>query len=302
MDIFVSYPAAGRIDFHSRHLFNDPDGELCRQFIERVLHAEPVHAVTVKAPGAKHQPHVAELHYCPRTYTRGQVVDGLYGFLQGGAEGDLSGNHAPDHSPAKRSAGRPRLKSHHLRRDPQGVIRIFRHGPIVTNWEVKHELPGRIRLRNPALYRKRETCQAIECELMSVLGIDNYKTSPLTASVLVKYDPAAIRRDQIIEILDSALAGAEDQTGYDKADLDFPLCTLSVPLAAAGQFLFPPLLPAVGLLLAYNSKSTGTEDRVCTSNRTAPSTALNPTPTTRHTTSTARRRNQSRAICRRRWR
>ena len=45
-------------------------------------------------------------------------------------------------------------------RDSNGEIRYFRHGTIVTHWEIKHELPGRLRLRNQTIHRKAEICQA----------------------------------------------------------------------------------------------------------------------------------------------
>ena len=74
-------------------------------------------------------------------------------------------------------------------RNEKGQIRFFRYGSVVTNWEVKHEIPGRLRIKNPVIHRKSDLCQAIERELMSVLGIDSYKTNPLTSTVLVQYDP-----------------------------------------------------------------------------------------------------------------
>ena len=95
-------------------------------------------------------------------------------------------------------------------RDGNGEIRYFRHGTIVTHWEIKHELPGRLRLKNPVIHRKAELCQAIERDLMGVLGIDYFKTSSLTSTVLVKYDPKQLSRDQIVEILETALADAEN--------------------------------------------------------------------------------------------
>ena len=94
-------------------------------------------------------------------------------------------------------------------RDANGEIRYFRHGTVVTHWEIKHELPGRLRLKNPVIHRKGELCQAIERELMGVLGIDYFKTNPLTSTVLVQYDRRQLTRDQIIEILETALANAE---------------------------------------------------------------------------------------------
>ena len=71
---------------------------------------------------------------------------------------------------------------------------------------------------------------------MSILGIDNYKTSDLTGSVLILYDAKQLNKAKLVEILDSAIAQAEVSEAKDKADLHLPLCTASLPLAAAAQF------------------------------------------------------------------
>ena len=141
-------------------------------------------------------------------------------------------------------------------RNEKGGVRYFRYGSVVTNWEVKHELPGRLRIKNPLIHRKSDLCQAIERELMSVLGVDSYKTNPLTATVLVQYDPHELTRDQIIEIIDGALATASHPPVKDKPDLHLPLCTVSVPFAAAAQFAAPGLLPVAAGLFAYTSIPT----------------------------------------------
>ena len=65
----------------------------------------------------------------------------------------------------------------------EGVVRLYRHGPLVTTWQIKSETPRSIRLYHPSLYRRKEVCQAIERELMSVLGIDNYKTNSMRCTV-----------------------------------------------------------------------------------------------------------------------
>jgi hypothetical protein len=141
-------------------------------------------------------------------------------------------------------------------RDANGEIRYFRYGTIVTHWEIKHELPGRLRLKNPLIHRKAELCQALERELMSVLGIDYFKTSPLTSTVLVQYDRKQLSREQIVEILETALLSAEHPSKQDTVDLQLPLCTASVPLAAVAQFAAPALLPAAAVLFAYTSIPT----------------------------------------------
>ena len=44
--------------------------------------------------------------------------------------------------------------------DRLGVVRYYRHDTIVSGWEIKQESPGRLKLKNPVLYRKVELCQA----------------------------------------------------------------------------------------------------------------------------------------------
>jgi heavy metal translocating P-type ATPase len=141
-------------------------------------------------------------------------------------------------------------------RDRHGVVRYYRHDTVVTGWQVKHESPGRLKLKNPVLYRKSDLCQAIERELMSVLGVDKYKTSSLFSTVTVDYDPAQLTRGQVLEILDSALAAAEHPTKLDRLDLHLPICTAALPLTATAQFVVPGLLPAAAVLFAYTSIPT----------------------------------------------
>ena len=142
-----------------------------------------------------------------------------------------------------------------------GVVSYSRPVVAPSGWQVKLDRPGRIRLKNAVLYRKSELCQAIERELMTVLGIEKYKTGSITCKVQVDYDPRQLTRDQVVEILDSALANAEHPAKLDKLDLHLPICTASLPLAAAAQFVFPPLLPVAAVVFAYSSIPTFREAR-----------------------------------------
>ena len=141
-------------------------------------------------------------------------------------------------------------------RDANGEIRYFRYGTIVTHWEIKHELPGRLRLKNSIIHRKAELCQVLERELTSVLGIDFFKTNSLTSTVLIQYDRRQLSREQIVEILEAAPLNAEHPDRKDSVDLQLPLCTASVPLAAVAQFAAPAFLPAAAILFAYTSIPT----------------------------------------------
>ena len=110
---------------------------------------------------------------------------------------------------SKAATARVSLADVLLMPDRKGITRIGRNGTHATSWEVIHETPGRLRLKHPALYRRKEVCQGIERELMSVLGIDSYKTRPSTGTVLITYNKRDLRKDQVLSILDRAMARVE---------------------------------------------------------------------------------------------
>jgi hypothetical protein len=140
-------------------------------------------------------------------------------------------------------------------------VRYFRCDGLVTGWRVCSDRPGRLRVKNPALFRKSPLCHAIERELMGVLGIDHFSTNAITCTVKVDYDPRHLSATQVVEILDAALAGAESPAGLDKLDLHLPICTASLPLAATAQFAAPATLPVAAVLYAYTSIPTLKEAR-----------------------------------------
>ncbi|WP_397571133.1 heavy metal translocating P-type ATPase [Schlesneria sp. T3-172] len=175
---------------------------------------------------------------------------------RGSRNGQVAGqNGTTAHSSAERAPS-VSLADILLMPDRKGVTRVGRNGNHATAWEIIHEIPGRLRLKHPALYRRKDVCQSIERELMSMLGVDSYKTRSSTGTLLVTYNQRDLRKDQVITILDRAIARAELSPHLDPPDLDFPLAIASVPLAAVAQFAFPPLLPVAGLLFGYTSITT----------------------------------------------
>jgi Cu2+-exporting ATPase len=248
LDVSVSFPSAGVIRLRSDSLFGDPEGPACRRLIERIFLSKVISSVAITAG---EEPR-ADLCHCPRTFALPDVIRRLKGLLGPGWTGDSG--------PTPRGAGTMRVAASKAARD-RGTVRYYRHDAIVTPWEIKSDLPGRLRLGNPILFRKRALCHGIERELTGVLGIDRFSTNPITASVLVHFDPKRLSRAQVIEILDSALAGAAPPPSPDQPDLHLPICTASIPLAASAQFVAPPLLPAAALLYAYTSVPTFREAR-----------------------------------------
>lgn len=91
---------------------------------------------------------------------------------------------------------------------------------------------------------------------MSVLGVDNYKTNSMTSTLSLTYNPRQIKREQILELLDHAIVQAEVPARLDKWDLELPIATGSIFLAAVAQFSVPALLPIAVLVFAYSSITT----------------------------------------------
>ncbi len=145
--------------------------------------------------------------------------------------------------------------------DDRCTVLYYRQDLAVSDWQIKSDLPGRLRLKNPVLFRKNALCQAIERELMGVLGIDRFSTNSLTSTVLIHYDRHELTKTQVIEIVDAALAGAEQPPALDKLDMHLAVCTASLPLAATAQFVAAPLLPAAAALYAFTSIPTLKEAR-----------------------------------------
>ena len=230
-------PAEGVIRVESALLFAKADGHHCRRFLERVFLAPEIHSAAITASAKPY----ADLHFDAKRHRRRDVLRRLATLLKDGG--------------AKHGPGREKLAIAPAitARDQQGVVRYRQYENLVTGWQVVTNQPGVIKLKNPVLFRKAVLCQAIERELMSVLGIDRYETSVLKCWVHIEYDPGQLGPTQIIEILDTALANTEHPSQLDKINLDLAISTVSVPLAATAQFAVPALLPVAAAVFAYTA-------------------------------------------------
>ena len=237
VDVKIVFPDEGIIRIESPELFADPDGLLCRRFIARAFLAGEIDSAMIRPVMADGVTQAIELRFDATQHSQRQVLEQVAARLDAASSRD----------PAVE------LPSALMARDQYGVVRYHRCGRRVTGWRLVSERVGVIKLENPVLYRKAVLCEAIERELMSVLGVDRYETSSRGYWIKIEYDPRQLNQGQIIEILDSALANAEHTDRLDPLDLDLVICTASLPLAAIAQFAFPPLLPVSAALFAYTA-------------------------------------------------
>jgi Cu2+-exporting ATPase len=249
-DIKVQLPEDGIIRVESVRLFADPDGPLCRRFVELSFQAPEIEGVLiVPAPVP-----AVELQFDATQRGQRQVLEHLAVLLNAEDEPEAA---PPSSGATSRMSGQQRdrieVPPALTARDRHGVVRYHRYARRVTGWRVASQRVGMIKLENPVLYRKAALCDAIERELMSVLGVDRYETSARNGSAKIEYDPRQLGPAQIIEILDGVLASAEHPKQLDWPEFDLAICTASVPLAALAQFAMPALLPVSAALFAYTT-------------------------------------------------
>jgi heavy metal translocating P-type ATPase len=238
VDVRIVFPDNGVIRIESARLFAEPDGLLCRRFVASVFLAPEIDSAVIVGCGtAESVTPAVELRFDATQYSPRQVLEHVATLL--------------DATPCCESS--VEVPSALTARDRHGAVRYHRYGQRVTGWRVVSERVGAIKLENPVLHRKAVLCEAIERELMSVLGVDRYETSSRDCCAKIEYDPRQLRPVQIIELLDGALANAEHPDRLDPLDLDLAICTASLPLAAVAQFAMPALLPVSAALFAYTA-------------------------------------------------
>lgn len=240
MDVRVTFPKEGVIHVEGP-VFAEAGSAACRQFLRCAFAVAEIDDVTLTGGRSPR----AELRFSPQRGSARQILDRVARLLGAAAN--------PDDATPRAVA---EIQIPLIARDRRGAVRMQRHGERVSGWRVVRESLGTIKLTHPLIHRRGEVAEAIERELMSVLGVDKYSTNTFFSTVTIDYDPRQLSRSQVVEILDGVLAGNPIPSKLDKLDLSMALCTVSLPLAAAAQFAFPPLLPAAALLFAYTSVST----------------------------------------------
>jgi len=138
-----------------------------------------------------------------------------------------------------------------LNADAEGVVRVYRHDDALSPWDVVSDIPGRLRVRSERLFRRKKLCHDIERELMTVAGVERFRTSSIGCSILVHYDPKTIARGELLTVLGEILQSAEEHPHADANKYEMLLCSAAVVLAAAAQWVAPSLYLPAAILFVY---------------------------------------------------
>jgi heavy metal translocating P-type ATPase len=248
MSVTITFPKHGEI--HVVGPVFGADAESRERFLGCVFAVAEVDRVTVNEAGGSR----VVIEFRPDRAPPSTILSRLARLLRRRPSAGRNAFQAVDgHEDGDRAVRLPPIAPARGRRQ---VVRYERHGDIVSGWCVVRERVGHVKVRNPVLHRRGDVAEAIERELMSVLGVDKFSTNTFLSTVSIDYDPHQLSRSQVVAILDGVLAGTPLAGKLDKLDLDLALCSVSLPLAVAAQVAFPPLLIPSALLFAYTSIPT----------------------------------------------
>ncbi|MBF0119606.1 MAG: heavy metal translocating P-type ATPase [Desulfobacterales bacterium] len=250
-DIMVSYPEDGCLEIHGAPVFADLKNEMLINFVEKTINTKDINSVAIDSKKS-----LAKISYSLNGNNKKSLSEKFFQYLKKltGKKNDdkekLLGDEAK-----KKENNKSRIHSILLYYNSSSYTRVqfFRYGKAVSSWEIKHELPGRIRLKNPLIYRKKEICGAIENELMNTFGVCDYETNEITSTALVYYKESIINKYQIINLLDNVLDKVNNYGMFDDFDIDFSLCSITLGISSISQFIIPQLMPLSTLLYICSS-------------------------------------------------
>ncbi len=232
-DLSVSVIEPNRIVFHSQSRFGSWRSAVSRKFIEQSLGIREVREV--------------EIDTLRRTATLWFEARGNTKLVLGKIARVYQGEQALELHPT--------FPADILRVLPKTLYRLraFRYGEMISTWELRVSLPGWMRLRNALVLNKAHFAEALERELLGLMGVEEFKLHQSAGSISIAFNPSIIRADQVVRHLDLALVKVPVRRKKSSARLDFPVATGSLVLSAAATYLVPPLLPVGAVLMLYTA-------------------------------------------------
>lgn len=244
----VCQPGVVRIE--NRCAFSMRDNRW-REFVERVLSLEEVESVEVdRIRGTAVVRHsmlpISAVYGESATIAASEVLSRLSIALDTTAAS--SSECGLNHSLAKRISGLT----------GRTRFRLFRRGASFSTWEIVHERPGRLRVRDTAVRQGPKPAAWVAGMLRESAGVRDVTVGPWTGSVLVLYDSTIIGRDDILSLLDDPAreAGGPLVVSAPAAERRSAFANASIALAVAGEFLVPALLPVSAALLVADNLRT----------------------------------------------
>ncbi len=229
----IHFPGAGKIAFHSPGRFQLWTSAWVRRFIETSFSVPEILEVEIDT-----FTETATLSFDP--------TDSSAALLQRLAEGfrDKSSN-----------ASRPSFPAEVFRAIPKSLprLRTFRHGNTISTWQLRHESPGVVRMRNALILNKPDLVRRLERGLLGLPGVEYFQVQAFAGTLTVEFNPQLTNRAGIVSQLDVSLAQIAAKSRREKQDHSFAVATASLALSAVATFAVPPLRPIAMVLMLYTA-------------------------------------------------
>jgi heavy metal translocating P-type ATPase len=232
-ELSVSFPEANRIIFCGPTYFASWESDTTRKFAELSLGIREVRELEIDTINKTATLSLAE--------NGKKVLRKIVQIYRGERRPDL----AVTYSPKLR-----RVLSTRIAR-----VRLFRYGKTITTWELRVSVPGWIRLRHALVLNKVHLVEALERELLGLMGIEEFRSHRQAGSISITYNPSVVSTEQIIRRLDEALTKVPKRRKKSVvlSRVGLPVATISLGLSIGATFFFPVLLPVGTLLMLYTA-------------------------------------------------
>ena len=224
-------PGNEGVSIWSPALFADPSGPNSRQFLARAFSVQEVASVEIRKADAFGRIHYQSTAEAPGIWRKlSQALRSL---------GYRSPESKADDEPVEPKG----VDALFLDGPPTLPIRVHRVGLLLSTWRLRYEGKTRVRLTHPILLNRKDVAYRLEEELAAILGVTDFRTSVLTSSVVVHFDPRQLNLQRLIRRLEASWPKLLDGLEGPPSSKKFVAAVSLLGLAYTGQYLVPALKP-----------------------------------------------------------
>ncbi len=122
-------------------------------------------------------------------------------------------------------------------------IHVSRVGTSLSTWRVRRQSENTLHLWHPVLRNRRDVVFRLEEELATILGVEDFRASALTADVAIRFDKTALTIERLAGELEKAWPRLLDGLDGPPSRKRLIVAGGLLALAYTGQYLVPALRP-----------------------------------------------------------
>jgi manganese/zinc-transporting P-type ATPase C len=158
-------------------------------------------------------------------------------------------------TPGVRREAVPNIDAGLVYLDAPGVrpIQVNRIGRVLSTWRVHRQSETALRISHPLLRNRRDVVFRLEEELTTIVGVEDFRASAVTARVSIRFDERATTAERIARELEKAWPRLLDGLDGPPSRTRLIVAVGLAGLGYTGQYLVPALRPfAVGGYTLYS--------------------------------------------------